>query len=74
MHKSAFSFGDKVKVLAGKYAGTMGVVVDPETDSDALPASLPGHYWIRVTVQSLSVPLHVRWDEIGGPVRAEGTA
>jgi hypothetical protein len=60
----SFSFGDQVRVVSGRYAGMTGVVVDPGMDSDALPPPLPGYYWIRVAVQNLLIPLHVRGDEI----------
>jgi hypothetical protein len=55
----SFSVGDRVTIVAGKYRGLAGLIVDPTGDSDGLPAPFPGHYWIRVLIQGISVPLHV---------------
>jgi hypothetical protein len=64
VNSHTFTFGQPVKVVSGKYAGMTGILVDSATDSDDLPAPLPGHHWIRVIMQSISIPLHVRHDEI----------
>ncbi len=59
MSAGSFIFGDRVTIVSGTYAGLTGVVVDPATDSDLLPTPLPGHCWIRVMLENISVPLHV---------------
>jgi hypothetical protein len=59
-----FSFGDKVKILSGRYAGLSGTVIDPALDSDALPTPRPGYYWVRIGLNNRSIPVHASEDDI----------
>jgi hypothetical protein len=60
----SFSYGHRVKILSGKYAGLSGTVVDSTTTSDELPLPQSGHYWIKILLHDHSVPVHVREDDI----------
>jgi hypothetical protein len=60
----SFSYGQRVKILSGKYVGLSGTVLDSTTTSDELPLPQSGHYWIKILVHDHSVPVHVREDDI----------
>jgi hypothetical protein len=64
MSGTPFSFGDRVRVLTGKYAGTVGTVVDPACAGAMLPPPRPGYYWIRIILQNFDVPAHVHQDDV----------
>jgi hypothetical protein len=57
-------YGQRVKILSGKYAGLSGTVVDSTTTSDELPLPQSGHHWIKILLHDHSVPVHVREDDI----------
>jgi hypothetical protein len=64
MNGDTFSCGDRVRVLTGKYFGFIGSVIDPVSDSEMLPHPRAGHHWIRIILQSFSIPVHVHQDDI----------
>jgi hypothetical protein len=59
-----FSYGQRVKILSGKYVGLSGMVLDSTTTSDELPLPQAGHYWIKILLHNHSIPVHVREDDI----------
>jgi hypothetical protein len=64
VNDDTFSFGERVRVLTGKYAGMIGTVIDPSGDSEILPEPRAGYYWIRLIIQNFAIPAHVHGDDI----------
>jgi hypothetical protein len=59
-----FSFGQRVRIRAGKYTGCSGTVIDSDLDSEILPPPAPGFYWVRIDIHTFMIPVHVHGDDI----------
>ncbi len=64
MNGNPISYGDRVRVLAGKYAGMIGTVIDPACAGEMLPKPREAYFWVSVILGKFVVPAHLHQDDV----------